>query len=103
MPRHRKKKTKDIGEDFLRQIGSTDQIDKRRIPDEIEKLAQDIGRSYTETGKLPGTSMADDLMALIGASAADEIDDVGHAEDASSVAAKVQADAQRKQKEAYRK
>ena len=99
--KNKRRKKKDLGaEELLKRIGSAAEAEKRRLSPELEQLIRDVGRCYTETGRAAGSTEGDDLMNLIGASASDELADAGMPLDANQIAARLQSDAARKQRQA---
>lgn len=68
----KKKKKRNDTEDLLRLVGQSMNPDKKALSLDAANLLQDVGRCYTETGRHVGETDGNQLLALIGASSADQ-------------------------------
>lgn len=85
--KNKKKKQHNDAEDLLKMIGQCANPDKKSLSTDAANLLQDVGRCYTETGRHAGETDGNNLLALIGASSADQaVKAVGHSAEPAKIA-----------------
>ncbi|OQR73452.1 hypothetical protein BIW11_03577 [Tropilaelaps mercedesae] len=95
-----KKKRRTESDDLLKMIGSSANPDKRGVSVDAINLLQDVGRSYTETGRYVGETSGDNLLELIGAGSADQaVRAVAPNMDPAKIAAQVQAEVEARRRQ----